>query len=73
MAETGERQTPAILAADSCTRQPNQVHSPTTMLACVDGMSEECQKILEDVNSKSGACALTLLGGVYELNGGVQM
>merc|ERR1712205_94270 len=33
---------------------PNQVHSPTTMLACVDGMSEECQKILEDVNSKSG-------------------
>jgi len=28
--------------------------SPTTMLACVDGMSEECQKILEDVNAQSG-------------------
>jgi hypothetical protein len=30
------------------------MRSPTTMLACVDGMSDECQKILEDVNSKSG-------------------
>jgi hypothetical protein len=32
------------------------MHSPTTMLACVDGMSEECQKILNDINAKSGLC-----------------
>merc|ERR1712216_319750 len=33
---------------------PNQIHSPATMLACVDGMSEECQEILNKMNSKSG-------------------
>ena len=34
--------------------QPQQMHSPTMMLACVDGMSTECQKILNDINAKSG-------------------
>lgn len=41
----------AIVAGSA---QPQQMHSPTMMLACVDGMSTECQKILNDINAKSG-------------------